>query len=569
MGIKVGLIAEYSKIFPDRNETVEELSYGIPKTLIFQAGTTFLANQTLDNKSSSLLEVTDNWFRTANRSFKEEIINRINKYYSEKEISTLNILSPLTSLRLIQLGAKFSDHEEQKSEMQIEIDLYKIYLLLNEAYVQLHNASSDYIALKYPNIQLGLLLLNMSFSSSDLTNYIHSREFYCQSVKAMFLFDFLQKTPELKEHLGIFKRKYNITSLEEYYSRIFGFIQPTAQKEKEGFIEFTVEKENDLEFVSKISIQEYSDKDDVDFKLVRQYPLVQTGKNTYRITHPLFFTDKLYKSLYFEFSKINENLNNGLIKNFREFYTSNFSEKLLLYEIMKYCLKSRYLQFTGSEIAQLGIKGAPDYYIRNGKYIFLIENKDCLIKAVVKENPVFENIETELRKKFYEKENGKGVGIKQIVGNIEKVLTIQNSYDKHYNPQKVIIYPILIVHDIVYDCPGLNHLFNNWFLAELELLKEKGLEIKNVRPLIVLNIDTLIRTAEVLRLGGITLKELIELYYKNIVLQKGNYKSQEEMESKLTKVYLSSTKVIEDWLEKNKKLMGNRILDYAFNKMKL
>src|SRR4051812_3240678 len=106
---------------------------------------------------------------------------------------------------------------------------------------------------------------------------------------------------------------------------------------------------------------------------------------------------------------------------------------------MRYCLKKKYIQLTGADIENLKIKGAPDYYIRNGNKIFLIENKDILIKAEVKENPLFEDLDMELKKKFLE-ENGRGIGIKQIVSNIKRVLTQKNSFDTKYNTSKIVIY---------------------------------------------------------------------------------------------------------------------------------
>jgi len=285
----------------------------------------------------------------------------------------------------------------------------------------------------------------------------------------------------------------------------------------------------------------------------------------------LFITDKLYKGLYFDLSKINEGLAQPeKIDEFRQFYTSNFSENYLLYEVMNYCLKNRYLHFTGYEIESMGVEGAPDYYIRNGKHVILIENKDVLIKAEVKEKPLFEEIESELKKKFFEKQHGRGVGIKQIIKNIERTLSFKNTFDTNYKPANVVIYPILVVHDIVFDAPGLNTLFNTWFFDELNLLKQKGLLVDNVKPLIVLNIDTLIRVSHLLRTGQLTLIEMFEMFYKKLKISKTKFKDEREMENVITNRYLPSTKVIENWLNDNYPsfLKENKIMEFAFNKMK-
>jgi hypothetical protein len=105
-------------------------------------------------------------------------------------------------------------------------------------------------------------------------------------------------------------------------------------------------------------------------------------------------------------------------------------------------------------------------------------------------------------------------------------------------------------------------------LNEIDLLKETGLEIKNIKPLIILNIDTLIRSAEVLRTGKLNLSELLDLYYSNLKRAQKVFKTEQEMKNVLTSIYLPSTKIIEDWLYNNRQLIpkDSKILEYAFNK---
>ncbi|MFT4155485.1 hypothetical protein [Parafilimonas sp.] len=571
MSVDVTLLAEYSAIYPDLNDKIEELTIGIPKSLILKAASSFLAYELIDHSENSLQAISQLWFSEENEGFLKDLSKRIYRHYSN-EAKKVGILCAISSLKLLQHGFEKNETKLEKSKKQLEIDLFKIYLLLNESFTSLHLRSENYINETYPAIKLSLLLLTMGFSASDLINYNYSREFFCQSVKAMFLFDYLENEPLMQTHKDYFLKKYGIVSTTEYYQRVFPFIQQIVTKEKKGFIEINIEKNSEYETHKKIfgnlSVQQYAKEDDVDFRVVRGKPLVKIDEDTYRITHPLFFTDRLYKSLYFEFSKINEEIDEkNRIKEFRSFYTTNFSEKFLFYKVIKYCLKNRYIQYSGEDIQNsYELKGAPDYYIRNGKQIFLIENKDIFINASIKENPLFEKLEIELKKKFLI-ENGKGVGINQIIKNIEKVLGQINVFDKAYNPNHVIIYPILVVHDIVYDCPGLNQLFNLWFQSELNLLEQKNLYIKNVKPLVVLNIDTLIRSAEILRSGNMKFSDLIEEYYKNCRLVKSTFKSYEEMKDEYTRMSLPSTEIIESYFNKNHSVLlrYNKILEFSSN----
>jgi hypothetical protein len=214
------------------------------------------------------------------------------------------------------------------------------------------------------------------------------------------------------------------------------------------------------------------------------------------------------------------------------------------------------------------IQGAPDYYVRNGNTIFLIENKDVLIKAQVKENQVFEDIEAELKKKFLEDDH-RGVGIKQIARNVERALSLQNTFDKNYKAANSVIYPILVVHDIVYDTAGLNALFNEWFSTEMTALKKKGHKVDKVKPLIVLSIDTLIRAAGLLRINKFSLRDMLDLYLDAIKMKTKKVKTDEEMMKLISDTFMPSTKVIENWLNDKYviQLKDNGILDYAMSKM--
>lgn len=565
MSVNVSLVAEYSQIFPKGSDSIEELSKGISKLIFFQAGTTFLAKQTIDQDAGVLLEEVQLWFNDRNQEYKYNFIKTILEKYGN-ESKNLILLNAVASLKLLQIGFEISAEHSTKSEEQIEIDILKIYLLINEQVYGSHGNSSEYIKEHYPDLHPELLLLTMGFSTSDLTNFIYGREYFSQTVKSLFLFSFLKKSKILEAHIDAFKVKYEVRELEDYYSRAFGLIKSIVQKEEKGFLELNCATQEDLTFVEKLTVGEYLKSDDLDFRMVRSSPLIKTDSNRFRVSHPLFFTDKLFKGLYFEFSRINSTLDRDKkIKEFRSFYTTNFSERYLLYRVMEYCLKGRYFSKNGDELDQQGISGAPDYYIRNGKYVMLIENKDVLINAAVKENPDFASLEAELKKKFLNKGNAK-VGIAQIVDNIERLLQKQNTFDTDYNEKNVVVYPVLLLHDIAFDCPALNQLFQVWFNQLMNGLGAKGIDTSNVKPLCVLNIDTVIRCAEILRLGRMSFFELVEIYYSTIRKTKKKFNSEKEFQDFVTEKSLPSTKIIENWLNENRHMLpeSNKILDFAF-----
>ncbi|PTT03370.1 hypothetical protein DBR27_10370, partial [Flavobacterium sp. HMWF030] len=61
----------------------------------------------------------------------------------------------------------------------------------------------------------------------------------------------------------------------------------------------------------------------------------------------------------------------------------------------------------------------------------------------------------------------------------------------------VIINPVVVLHYRMFNTPGLNKFINFWFQEELLVLKNEGINITNVKPLVIIDIDTLIFNKDV------------------------------------------------------------------------
>src|SRR5690606_16403625 len=160
-------------------------------------------------------------------------------------------------------------------------------------------------------------------------------------------------------------------------------------------------------------------------------------------------------------------------------YCYEFSEKVLLYKVVPIIYSVKCIRFTGQELADMNISGAPDYYLRKGKDILLFESKDFLIRADLKASFDFDVYEEEFGKTlYYEALPGgkeKGGAVMQLIASIKRLLSKRFEADTNYFYKDVYIYPIIITHDHQYDTPGLNELVNYWFQEELSLLEEEGL----------------------------------------------------------------------------------------------
>ena len=206
--------------------------------------------------------------------------------------------------------------------------------------------------------------------------------------------------------------------------------------------------------------------------------------------------------------------NSDYVKGFHSVYSSEFSEEYLFYKTMAKCMLSTDVKLSGKEIKiKYKIDGEPDYYVRKGNRIFLFESKDVMLNAEIKSSFDYTEIETALISKFVESEQ-KPKAILQLINQIRKVLSKQNPYDKEYNSNNLSIYPIIVVHDRIFNTSGLNVIVNDWFQTHLQNLSIEGYFINNIKSLIIIDIDTLLYHQDLFNKRSIELGNIIDEYIK-------------------------------------------------------
>jgi len=198
------------------------------------------------------------------------------------------------------------------------------------------------------------------------------------------------------------------------------------------------------------------------------------------------------------------------------------------------------IRFSGQDLADRNIVAAPDYYIRKGNNILIVESKDFLIAAEKKMSFNFNVYEEEFGKSldFEQIPNGKikPKAVLQLVNNIRRILKTEFHADTDYHYKNVFIYPVLLTHDHQYDTSGFNELINFWFQDELSILADEGLFIHQVKPLSVVNIDSIIYNQVVLA-NDISLHKILNKYHESKIFEKWenwekrNFKSKSEYDN--------------------------------------
>lgn len=252
---------------------------------------------------------------------------------------------------------------------------------------------------------------------------------------------------------------------------------------------------------------------DQDFKTFRTFPMVNIGEGTYYILHNNFFVDKLYQGAIFDFYKqtsVCEKV--GSFASFLQKLGSSFAESKIFYTHAARCFRQdrHIVKVTGDQYNTLEYT---DYYVREGKSIFLFEFKNVLISSAVKQSMNYKTIEQEIFKKLVRNEKGKPKGVTQLCNVIKNLVAKPFPFDNFLNKKfsRLNIYPILVCTDDFFNVDGVEKIVNDEFQRQL-LNQDFGKH--KINPAVIIHINDLIS----LQLTRISSKKnfqhVIDLYHE-------------------------------------------------------
>lgn len=532
-----GIAVNFGMVFPNEKPLpAKEYLKGISKAFLIDFVTSYLAIDHLDDEKAKIETVISDFFCKQNHSFATGIYANILRFKAQKKAEagkevTLYLLNPLTSLNLYELLHDHNELEITIDNVNLERQLFKLYVLLNE-----EQHKNEYIAAKSTehlefDMQMSMMAFCQSFYQFDILNYDHTEVFMTQCVKAILLFEFLEKEEKAKSLMQGLLDRFKCNSWEEYLRILSEIAMVIYTNTKPGHLNITVDKEEDNgkyeHFMDQLIINDLSKLDEYDYLSIRTSPFYKVEPGVYRLVFKLFLTEKIFKGLYFLLNEINIKVNKDKewddrykIKDFRPVYCDLFSEQILLYTFCNRMFEKGFIKYEGREINKMGVKGEPDYYARKGSNIFIFESKDFYTRKQIKHSYDFEKYNQEFKKRLYgevvspEKvDNG---AVLQLVETIRRLhnKSFPSEFDNKYNKNQIYIYPIIVVHDNLYNTFGLNNLVNSWFEEELIKLKEEGVFIERIKPITIINIDVLLMYQDNFYTGKLKLNEVLDEYFK-------------------------------------------------------
>lgn len=544
--LTLGQLLEFEAVFPNEKKLkVENYLSGGSRSFILNSAAFFLAFKNQKSKFADNNKFISMFFRKENTEFAKHVYSKINEY--EKKGVIISIINPYSSLNLFEQYFSMPELPETQTSAEFEVNLFKAYLVLNSEFVKKQSIAFPSSNESDDDLKIPMMFFCMQYPISDKLYYDLNQIWITQTIKSIYLFQFLEVNIKTQPLLSKFLTYFNCTTWQEYLKRLIPLTTASLKNENESHTDIIVEAGDKFTegctFIEKLIVQEQDELDPNDFLTIRSKPFYKVEDGVYRIIFQLFVVEKIFKGVYFLLRDINKTLApEDKIKDIRSFYGDEFSEKILCYKVIESIFPTKCIRFSGKDIADKNITGGPDYYVRKGKDILLFESKDFLITAENKMSFDFNIYEKEFGRilDFEKLPSGKTKpkAILQLIGNIRKILKMQFSFDQEYNSKEVVIYPILLTHDHQYDTPGFNELIDFWFQDEVRELANERYFTYHIKPLSVVNIDSLIYNQEALS-NSITLHQMLKLYHENKKMEKKkkNFKSEE-----VFKIYIEEYK---------------------------
>ncbi len=317
------------------------------------------------------------------------------------------------------------------------------------------------------------IIKNGNIEDVTITNFIYQRDYLStldfrnQINRGKELFEFLEKDGFYKSYICEYYQSKYVTGWQVMFNALFCIIAKLGidKEQRCQMVDLTTEiscgilNERYLETLS-INTNIVNYHSDNSFKMLREKPLYKYDNYRYFVLDINFLFDLFYKNQVFAFSAFL--LQKGVKNDFLSYKGKVFTEENYLPKIINKCFPN-YIRYYNSDCLDSNGDELCDVYIREDNKICLIECKDVLLKADIKNSGDRKKLFDEFDKKFIKNEKGKQKGISQLQKAIIDINKNGIVFDKIMPNVTLDIYPIIIYTDNSFGIEGLNKYYRTIF----------------------------------------------------------------------------------------------------------
>ena len=415
---------------------------------------------------------------------------------------------------------------KQDFSTQVEKDFSRALLRVNEDVYE-----ADYDGDKHLteplDLRLAYLYLAYNYANEDVDSSDIHDAFRRQLIKSITLFSFLfrSKDKRIKLLRARFMAHFHIGNWVEYiipHIMTFHYL-----KEKSGLLKIKGDHKSGRKarrVIERSCIEKDAlipVTDNPDYLVFRGKPYIRIKKHHYAITNMTFVVEHLFNSVYFELKSFRKDAGFMSDDEFRQYYTTEFSQKYMFEGYVKQCIPSTVVKsVSGSQCDALlelaknnGVNTdgivPPDYYLKVPEGCIIFEYKDALTSAKVKESRNAEKLFSDIKRNFFENDKGSHKGVTQLLDSAKAIQEGAFFFDNLENDS--VIYPVLVVDNPVYSMRGMHTILEYMMRDEC---KRRGLRSETIKPLVLMDVATLKLYSDYLNSNGLV--ATFEQYYQHI-----------------------------------------------------
>lgn len=510
----------YSCIFPEGNIKLEDIIKLVPSRSAIEWASYMLARRFM----KKIDETEHDYFFPLLFKLNKELQHTFVFYLQNVDINNYTFIDK-TAL-LILLEHLLENHNENKADvLESKNDFSNLmiaYLLCcderlrytSKALEQINDAKS-FISLYLPE--------RIRYNDIDFP-----KDYRVEFIRFYYFMIFCEQNALFSQYLKVFLEDNSIEKWDDYLYFIFEtYLTMSTNKDgKTNKIIIEPRLYYGKKYLDSMCISVESFQRKKDFTNLRSKPVYYHGDNTYSVLSTGFFLDKMFQSFLFDLaSSLKTHKNTTKINGYpdlKRVVGESFTERFLFYEIIEGCFEKTCKKMISGQILKNKLKeGEPDFYMRKGKSIFLLEFKDIMLSADVKHCEDFEQIRQELLQLFelstierrtgQPKKKPQAKGITQLLNVIDKKLDIiVQDIDRVEVLDNFNVYPVIVYQDCCFDIEGVNYILNERFniLKETRSISKKYV----IKPCVMLSIEMLIKLEDYFRDGRLQLDNLINDY---------------------------------------------------------
>lgn len=329
--------------------------------------------------------------------------------------------------------------------------------------------------------------------------------------------------PEYKIHVEKYLRVYDKTRVYNFVMDFINVINVGLDRREDSkwfnsiihdtpgyraFLEaFTI---NPKDYGSRRELQ-------VDYLGMRAKPLVLWENKYFIVTNWKFFYASIYMGVVFDFCRVTQ----LKFPDIKKIVGEEITPKILS-GILKYAFKEKH-RVLFNDVQADANEGYPDFYVRDGKYIYLFELKDYIMTTDVIGSNSFDAIKSFFDIRFCSNEKGRKKGLLQLLEQFNVLngggFDFDRYQEKGIKTKNLVVIPIIVTTHYYFQMPGLN----SYLVRKMkEFSQDVSFKFNTILPVTL--IDLSFFYSQLLRIKNkeIDLLDLIKNYHRYLAAHKND-----------------------------------------------